>query len=51
LPVVALGGASLLLACDILGRLLIYPFEVPIGLTAGGIGGVLFLVLIFWRNR
>ncbi len=51
LPVVALGGASLLLTCDILGRLLIHPFEVPIGLTAGGVGGVLFLVLIFWRNR
>lgn len=51
LPVVALGGASLLLACDILGRLLIYPFEVPIGLTAGGVGGVLFLVLIFHRSR
>jgi iron complex transport system permease protein len=51
LPVVALGGASLLVACDILGRLLIYPFEVPIGLTAGGVGGVLFLVLIIWRNR
>lgn len=51
LPVVALGGASLLLACDILGRLLIHPFEVPIGLTAGGVGGALFLVLIFWRNR
>lgn len=51
LPVVALGGASLLLACDILGRLLIYPFEVPIGLTAGGVGGVLFLLLIIWRNK
>lgn len=51
LPLVALSGASLLLACDILGRLLIHPFEVPIGLTAGGVGGVLFLVLIFWRNR
>lgn len=51
LPVVALGGASLLLACDILGRLLIHPFEVPIGLTAGSVGGVLFLVLIVWRNR
>jgi iron complex transport system permease protein len=51
LPVVALGGACLLLACDILGRLIIYPFEVPIGLTAGGVGGVLFLFLIFWRNR
>lgn len=51
LPIVALGGASLLLACDILGRLLIYPFEVPIGLTAGGVGGVLFLVLIIWRKQ
>lgn len=46
LPIVALGGASLLLACDIIGRLLIHPFEVPIGLTAGGVGGVMFLVLI-----
>ena len=51
LPIVALGGASLLLVCDILGRLLIHPLEVPIGLTAGGIGGVLFLVLILWRVR
>lgn len=51
LPVVALGGASLLLACDILGRLLIHPFEVPIGLTAGGVGGILFLALLFWKHR
>lgn len=51
LPVVALGGASLLLVCDILGRVLIHPFEVPIGLTAGGVGGVLFLALIVWRHR
>lgn len=46
LPLVALGGACLLLACDIAGRLIIYPFEVPIGLTAGVIGGVIFLLLI-----
>ena len=51
LPLVALGGASLLLICDIIGRLLIHPFEVPIGLTAGSIGGVLFFILILWRNR
>jgi iron complex transport system permease protein len=51
LPVVALGGASLLLFCDILGRLVAYPYEVPIGLTAGGVGGLLFLVLIVWRRR
>lgn len=51
LPLVALGGASLLLACDIAGRLLIYPYEVPIGLTAGGIGGLLFLALIVRGSR
>ena len=46
LPMVALSGASLLLICDIIGRLIIYPFEVPIGLTAGAVGGVIFLILI-----
>ena len=51
LPLVALGGATLLLACDLIGRLLIYPFEVPIGLTAGGLGGMIFLGLIVWRQR
>ena len=51
LPLVALGGAALLLACDIPGRLLIFPFEVPIGLTAGIVGGGLFLALIVWRQR
>ena len=50
LPVVALSGASLLLVCDILGRVLMYPYEVPIGLTAGGMGGVLFLVFIMRRK-
>ena len=46
LPLVALGGAFLLLVCDIAGRLVMYPFEVPIGLTAGAVGGVMFLALI-----
>jgi len=51
LPLVALGGAMLLLACDLLGRVLIYPFEVPVGLTASGVGGVLFLAFIIRRPR
>ncbi|WP_153786454.1 ABC transporter permease [Pseudomonas sp. EMN2] len=51
LPLVALGGAALLLVCDLAGRLLIYPFEVPIGLTAGGLGGLVFLGLLLWRQR
>ncbi|AZZ10184.1 ABC transporter permease [Pseudomonas aeruginosa] len=51
LPIVALSGASLLLGCDIVGRLLIYPFEVPIGMTAGGLGGLLFLVLLLRKLK
>ena len=48
LPVTALGGAALLLACDILGRLVIFPYEVPVGSILGVIGAALFLWLL-WR--
>lgn len=51
LPLVALAGANFLIACDIFGRLVIYPFEVPIALTTGAVGGVTFLALIARRNR
>ncbi len=45
----ALFGAIFVLACDIIGRLVIYPYEVPISLTV--VGSVIFLYLIFRRNR
>ena len=51
LPIIALAGAALLLVCDLVGRLLIYPFEVPIGLTAGSLGGLVFLALIIRSQR
>ncbi|WP_212592424.1 ABC transporter permease [Sphingobacterium humi] len=51
LPIIAYTGASFLLFCDILSRLLVYPFEVPIGMTVGIIGGILFLVLILRRKK
>ncbi len=51
LPYTALLGATLLLFCDIVSRLLIYPFEIPIGLTISIIGGIIFLVLIRKRIR
>ncbi|PRD54669.1 ABC transporter permease [Sphingobacterium gobiense] len=50
LPLVALAGATFLVLCDIIGRLLIYPFEVPIGLTVGIIGGAVFLTLLLSRR-
>lgn len=40
-------GAVFLLACDIIGRIIISPYEVPISLTVGVIGSVVFLYLIF----
>ncbi|MEO4054964.1 ABC transporter permease [Solibacillus sp. CAU 1738] len=50
LPHTAVLGALFLLACDIVGRLIIYPYEIPISLTVGVIGGVIFLIMLF-RGR
>ncbi|MCL2610493.1 MAG: iron chelate uptake ABC transporter family permease subunit, partial [Defluviitaleaceae bacterium] len=50
LPIVALGGAIFLLICDIIGRLIIHPFEIPISLTVGVIGGAIFLFLLLRRK-
>ncbi|HBT18986.1 MAG TPA: iron ABC transporter permease [Clostridiaceae bacterium] len=43
----ALLGAAFLLFADILGRVLIYPYEISISLTVGVLGSIIFLVLIF----
>lgn len=43
----ALLGAVFLLFCDILGRVLIYPYEISISLTVGVLGSIVFLHLIF----
>jgi iron complex transport system permease protein len=40
-------GAGLVLACDIAGRVMYYPYEVPIGTVMGVAGSALFLVLLF----
>ena len=46
LPWVALLGAGLVLACDIVGRVVYAPYEVPIGTVMGIVGSALFLVLL-----
>lgn len=43
----ALLGAVFLLFCDILGRVLIYPYEISISLMVGVLGSIVFLYLIF----
>ncbi|ASS73695.1 iron ABC transporter permease [Tumebacillus algifaecis] len=50
LPHTALLGAVFLLFCDILGRVIIYPFEIPIGLTVGVLGSGMFLYLLLRRR-
>lgn len=51
MPLIAMLGASFLLICDIISRLIIFPYEIPIELTVGVIGGIIFLYLIFRRNK
>ncbi len=43
----ALLGAVFLLFADILGRVLIYPYEISISLTVGVLGSIIFIYLIF----
>lgn len=46
LPIIAFIGASLVLLCDIIGRILRYPFEVPVSTIFGVFGTLLFLYLL-----
>lgn len=44
---IALFGASFVLINDIFSRLILFPYEVSVGLTMGISGAIIFLVLIF----
>jgi len=46
LALTAWTGTTFVLACDIVGRLIIRPYEVPIALMAGIVGSVAFLYLL-----
>lgn len=45
-PWVAVIGAGFLLACDIAGRAIRYPFEIPIATVVGVVGSAVFLVML-----
>ena len=51
LPVVAIFGACLVLFCDIIARLIRYPFEIPVGTVLGVLGAILFLYLLHTKAR
>ena len=43
-------GAMLVLVCDVAGRMLIAPFEIPIGVILSVVGGAVFLAMLFHRK-
>ncbi|WP_297835959.1 iron chelate uptake ABC transporter family permease subunit [uncultured Roseibium sp.] len=49
LPLVALTGGTLVLASDLAGRLLRYPYEIPAATVFGAVGTGVFLWLLFAR--
>ncbi len=51
LPDTAILGAFFVLLCDVLGRVIMFPYEVPISVIISVLGSVLFLILLFWRKR
>ena len=51
LPETALLGAVFVLACDILSRIIIYPYEISISVTVSVIGSAILLALILRRRH
>ncbi|UXV38719.1 ABC transporter permease [Staphylococcus simulans] len=51
LPHTAVLGAIFVLVSDILGRVIVYPYEINIGLTIGVFGTLIFLVMLFKGSR
>ena len=51
LPFSAMGGAVLVLLCDLLGRVLFAPYEIPVGIILSFVGGPFFLTLILLQRK
>ena len=47
----ALLGAVFVLACDMIGRVAIFPYELPIELIVGILGSLIFIALLFYRLK
>ena len=50
-PWTALFGAGFVLVCDIIGRTIRYPYEVPVGMVMAVVGAILFLILILRKRN
>lgn len=47
----ALFGALFVLVCDMIGRVVIFPYELPIELIVGILGSVIFVALLLYRLK
>lgn len=51
LPWVCLLGIAIVTVCDIIGRTIIMPFEVPVSLILGVVGAIVFVLLLLRQRR
>ena len=51
LPWVCLLGIGIVTVCDLVGRIIIMPFEVPVSLILGVVGAVVFIALLLKQRR
>ncbi|MGO1901570.1 MAG: ABC transporter permease [Brachybacterium sp.] len=51
LPWVCLLGIAIVTVCDLIGRTVIMPFEVPVSLILGIVGAVVFIALLLRQRR
>ncbi|MFD2307691.1 ABC transporter permease [Enterococcus termitis] len=50
LAITAVGGSIFLLACDVLARVVIAPYEVPVSVVVGVLGSFIFIALLMRRK-
>jgi iron complex transport system permease protein len=50
-PWTALFGAAFVLVCDIIGRTIRFPYEVPVGMVMSVLGAILFLFLLLRKRN
>lgn len=47
----ALFGAIFVLACDMIARTVIKPYEIPIELVVGIVGSIIFIIMLFYKLK
>jgi iron complex transport system permease protein len=51
IPMSAMGGATLVLICDLAARVVFAPYEIPVGIILSLLGGPFFIALVLTQRR